>query len=195
MFQSYDDNAAGSPTLAAFFGGLGATPTTVYPLASDPSASASTIIAGWLKDDSWSAGQYNAYMYEMYQTILLWDKIGWQKGCWNDATRRARWVIFMNGFGKHYKEHGNISSASYLDDSEEAPAHDFAKQLAAWGNELNASCAANIPQVIPPPPGPNGDSGGGDSTFDLGSALKWGALLVGGVLALQLITAFKGATR
>ena len=147
------------------------------------------LVASWLSKDDWSVGDYNKYMYEMYRTILLWDQIGWQKGCWKDATRRARWKIFMDSFGRHYSAHGQISAASYVSDSEERPARDLMRELAQWGDELNKTCGAGIPDNIPSPnPNPN------PTPTEPLDYLKYGAWIVGGILALQLISSFKSAT-
>lgn len=167
-------------------GELGVVPIIVYAMAVSALA-AGTAVAAWLSKDGWSVGEYNAYMSEMYQTILLWDKIGWQKGCWNDATRRARWVAFMNAFGKHYSEHGKISGISFVSDSEELPARDLMKQLAKWGDELNTACALNIPSNLP-------DNTPPQKARDPYDYLTMGVYLVGGILALQLIGAFRSAT-
>lgn len=142
------------------------------------------LVASWMSKDDWSVGDYNYYMNQMYQTILLWDKIGWQKGCWKSANRRARWSQFMNEFGKHYGAHGKISGASFVSDSEEKPARDLMRRLAQWGDELNASCGAEIPDVLPkPPPAPEPNA-----PIDY---LKYGVWLVGGLFALQLLGAVR----
>lgn len=191
-FQIVDDRPYYSPTRArTSLGAFGILPL-VYAIGAGAIA-AGVLVAEWLSKDDWSAGQYNSYMLQMYQTILAWDTLGWQKGCWTDAGRRARWKIFMNAFGAHYAAHGNISS-NFLDDSEERPARDFMRQLAAWGDELNAACGANIPSNLPgPAPGEPGSNDAPKPTEPI-DYIKWGVYLVGGVLALQLIGAFRTAT-
>lgn len=146
---------------------------------------AGTLVAAWLQKDDWSVGEYNSYMSQMHQTILDWNTIGWKKGCFTDAGRQARWRAFIAAFSKHYKDHGQISSVSFVSDSEEKPARDLMRQLALWGTELNAACGANIPDNLPPPPAP---------TAEPIDYLKWGGILVGGILALQLIGAARSAT-
>lgn len=166
-------------------GGLGS--FGIVPLvyvAATAAIAAGALVAEWLSKDDWSVGEYNANMDEMYHTILLWDQIGWKKGCWTDAARRARWKLFMDAFGKHYADHGKISGASFVSDSEELPARDFAKRLAAWGDELNASCALDVPSTIPPTP---------EKPTDPGEYIKWGAWLVGGILALNVISSVRNA--
>lgn len=198
-FQIYDERAVswcnGVPgRVCAYdvrrdFGDLGILPL-IYAAAVGGVA-VGGLVASWLSKDDWSYGEYNAYMNEMYQTILLWDKIGWSKGCWNDANRRARWSIFMNAFGKFYGEHGKISAASFVSDAEEKPARDFMRKLSAWSDELNASCNANIPNNLP---NPNPNPAPPPSPTDPLDYLKYGVWLVGGILALQLVSSVRGAT-
>lgn len=176
-FEVLDDYADARPLY-----GLGVLPL-VY-VAATAAVAAGALVAAWLEKDDWSVGEYNANMNEMYHTILLWDQIGWKKGCWNDVGRRARWKLFMDAFGKHYAEHGQISGSSFVSDSEELPARDFAKRLAVWGDELNASCALDVPSTIPPEP---------EKPTDPMDYLKWGAILVGGVVALNIFSSVRGA--
>jgi len=185
-FEYLDDSGYYAPTqrnLDAYsFGDLGILPL-VYA-AGVGAVAAGTLVSGWLSKDDWSVGEYNSYMAEMYRTILAWDTIGWKKGCWTDAGRRARWKIFMEGFGRHYGEHGKISGISFVSDSEEKPARNFMRQLAQWGDELNRACGANIPNYLPPPVPP---------PTEAVDYLKYGAWLVGGILAIQIFSAVRGA--
>jgi hypothetical protein len=147
-------------------------------------AAAGTVVSGWLSKDDWDVGSYNDNMFTMYRTILDWDTIGWKKGCWTDSGRRARWKTFMEGFGKHYGAHGKISGISFVSDSEERPAREYMRKLALWGDELNKACGANIPDYLPPPVPP---------PTEAVDYLKYGAWLVGGILAIQLFSAARGA--
>lgn len=178
-FQIVDDR----DYYAAPLGDFGIIPL-VY-VAAIAAVSAGTLVYEWLTKDEWSVGEYNAHMDEMYHTILLWDQIGWKKGCWTDAARRARWVLFMNAFGKHYNEHGQISGVSFVSDSEEKPARALAQQLATWGDELNASCAIDIPSNVPAPP---------KAPTEPIDYLQWGVYAIFGILALQFVGAFRSAT-
>lgn len=181
-FQIVDDRNYYAAPLGGFSGGFGVIPL-VY-VAAIAAVSAGTLVYEWLTKDEWSVGEYNAHMDEMYHTILLWDQIGWKKGCWTDAARRARWVLFMNAFGKHYNEHGQINTASFVSDSEEKPARALAQQLATWGDELNTSCALDVPSNVPPPKAPT-------EPLDY---LQWGVYAVGAILALQLVGSWRNAT-
>ena len=188
-FEVIDDRGYYAPparNLDAYsLGDLGVVPLIYLVYAAGVGAvAAGTAVAAWLAKDDWSVGEYNTHMAEMYQTILTWDKIGWAKGCWNDTSRRARWVTFMNAFGAHYKAHGQISGASYVSDSEEKPARDLMAQLAVWGDALNAACSLDVPSVLP-------ETKPETPAIDY---LKWGVYLVGGVVALQLIGAVRSAT-
>jgi hypothetical protein len=170
-------------------GDFGALPL-LYVLAGTATA-AGGVVAAWLKQDEWSPGEYNYRMAQMHATILAWDKLGWQKGCWKDPTRRELWKSFMSQFGQHYAR-GKIADHSYVSDSDEKPARDLMRRLAEWGEVLNQACAAGVSGGdLPAPPAPPAPPEGG---FDLNSALKWGALLVGGVIGLNLIGGLKGVT-
>lgn len=153
--------------------------------------------AAWLAKDGWSAGEYNNFMRMMNDTFSQWDKLGWVKGadgksCWRKyPAKRAEWKAFWTRFGKHYRAHGQVSTLSFLSDSEEGPARAFMAGLQQWGTGFfEKVCGADIgvttgldPDSGAPPP----DVGGP------GDFLKYGAWLVGGLVVLNVISGLRGA--
>lgn len=161
----------------------------LYAMASAAALSAGAAVAKWLSSDadSWNVDQYNAFMSEMHETILAWDRIGWDRGCWNDISRRENWKVFMNAFGKHWSKG---KATYYVSDSEEGIAKDLMRRLAAWGEELNKVCG------LKPGPAPIHDTDPekdeGPGAFDY---LKWGAIGIGALLALNIVSAVKNVGR
>lgn len=159
----------------------------LYAMASAAALSAGAAVAKWLgsDSDSWSVDEYNAFMAEMYNTILAWDRIGWQMGCWNDISRRENWKVFMKAFGDHYAK-GKVTH--YVSDSEERIAKDLMRRLAAWGEALNKACG--LKPAPDPKPDPQKDEGPGALDY-----LKWGAIGIGALLALNIVAAVKNVNR
>jgi hypothetical protein len=148
-----------------------------------------TAAYAWLSREEWSVDDYNSQMHRMDQTIRLWQNLGWsnpgkdKNACWRrHENRRLEWATFRDRFAKFYGEHGKQSY--YLPDAIERQARDFVKELAGWGEWLEASCGIGL--VSKPEE---------DKEDGLASALKWGAILVGGVVVLQLIGSVRSATR
>jgi hypothetical protein len=81
----------------------------------------------------------------------------------------------------------------YLPDRYEIPAKLLLKELNDWGTRLNAVCG--IEHQIGPTPGPHPGDDAPPSPTDFGSMLKWGAILVGGVLALSVVSSFRNISR
>ena len=148
-------------------------------------------VAAWLNQKGWSVGEYNQWMRQMDATIKNWDALGWKYGCWKNADTRKAWLDFWKAFSTHYKEHGLISSVSYVSDSEEMPARNLMSQLIQWGNTLN-NCGAPI-AIKDISSEKAAEEQAAASETDWGSLLKWGAIGVGGLVLLNLLTGFKSA--
>jgi hypothetical protein len=164
-----------------------ASKTTGYLIAG---AAAAGLIAEWLTNKDWSAGEYNYWMTTINDTFKQWDQLGWHRpgdgpnACWKKhPVKRNEFLAFWARFSKHYKEHGQVST--YVSDSEEKPARAIMAELAAWGAWLNKTCAAGIDD---PPPEPS--NGGGT---DWGAVFKWGAIGLGAVVVLNIIVGVRGA--
>jgi hypothetical protein len=149
-----------------------------------------TAAYAWLSREEWSVDDYNSQMERMQQTIQLWQDLGWsnpgkdKNACWRrHENKRLEWVLFRDRFIKFYGEHGKQSY--YLPDAIERQARDFVRELAGWADWLEASCGIGM---VKPKPHP-------DESDGLTNALKWGAILVGGVVVLQLIGSVRSATR
>jgi hypothetical protein len=149
-------------------------------------AGATTAYA-WLTRDEWTTEQYNDYMSKTFETLKLWDKLGWsvpdagKNACWKkNASKRVEWVSFMKRFSDFYGKHGKQSV--YLPDGIEQGARDFVKELAAWAEWLKNKCGIGL--VKPDE----------DKEFTLEDGLKLGAWVVGGILLLNVISSVRDAT-
>ncbi len=151
-------------------------------------------LASWLAMDQWSVGEYNYWMKNADETLAEWDRLGWSSGCWNrDAQARKNWLSFWGRFSKHYKDRGQISSYSYVSDSEELPARDLLKKLIEWGDWFRANCGVETgdkatPGQAKPTPSPENDT-------DWASIAKWSAFGVLGLLALRFANELKGLAK
>jgi hypothetical protein len=173
-------------------GNFGALPLLPFALAGGGALVGATVTA-WLGEPSWSVGEYNHWMKQMNDSIAEWDKLGWKNGCWQGHTeKRRQWLTFWSQFAKHYGEHGQISSFSFVSDSEELPARALMKKLRAWGDWLNTTCGAQTGITTPDAPAAPGEPGG-PSTTDWGSIAKWGAIGLGALVALNVVTGLKDA--
>jgi hypothetical protein len=150
-------------------------------------------VSAWLSNDGWSVGEYNNWMNQMNDTIKAWDQIGWNypgtgpKACWRQhPAKRNDFKAFWARFSKHYAAHGQISGF-YVSDSEEKPARALMAELAGWGAWLNKACNAEIGNPTPDPdPVPPGAT-------DWGAIMKWGAIGLGAVVVLNVITSVRSA--
>jgi len=43
-------------------------------------------------------------MRNLHATVLRMDRRGWERGCWKNAARRARWRVFMYRVGRLYAD-------------------------------------------------------------------------------------------
>lgn len=165
---------------------LGVLPIIFY-VAGATAIAAGATLAAWLSKPEWSAGEYNDYMKRSYDTLLIWDKLGWETGCWKkDPNRRAMWMALMNRFGAFYHDHGRISDPFNPNDGEIRSARGYLAELATWGEWLQHICGADTgPETVEPPAAPKG--------FDYEEALKWGALLTLGVVGLNVIKGVREA--
>lgn len=167
-------------------------PAPIFYIIGSSAVAGATAAYAWLSREEWSVEQYNDQMSRMQQTIQLWQDLGWsnpgkdKNACWRrHENKRLEWAIFRDRFIKFYGENGKQSY--YLPDAIEKIARDYVRELATWGEWLAASCG--ISSVTPKPPESP------EEPTDLGTILKWGAILVGGVVALQIISSVKDVTR
>lgn len=160
--------------------------------------------AAWLAQGRWSTGEYNAYMRTLDDTFATWDKLGWVKGtdgksCWQkNPAKRRQWLLLWGRFSKHYKANPVITNAIPIFgfdpaySREEGPARIFMAKMAEWGTDFFGKvCGVDVGSMIDIDPGagdppPGGDGGPGDM-------LKYGAWLVGGIVALNVISGIRGA--
>lgn len=161
-------------------------------------ASAAAAVASWLQDKDWSTGTYNAMTAKINATIHEWDRLGgganWNK-CWGKyPAMRRQWKSFWSRWSKHYGEYGKQSG--WVSDSAEKPVREmFLPELAAWGERLSGTCniaTTPVGPIVPPPPAPNGGGGGGSPTGDIASAIKWGVMGIGAVLAFNVFKMTRG---
>lgn len=180
------------PELAQLMGlqSLGVAPAIVAGVA----ATAGTM-AAWLARDGWSVGAYNDNMRMMNDIFKRWDKLGWLAGkdgksCWKkNPARRRQWKALWARFAKLYGK-GQVSEWSYISDSDEDPARTIMRSLASvWVPFFEKTCgeATNIGsgQLEPEP---EGDGGG-----DIMTMLKYGGVIVGGLVVLNVISGIRGA--
>jgi hypothetical protein len=184
-----------TPARKTAFSGLGVLPAIpLFYVVGAAAITGATTAWAWLSLYEWTTDQYNEQMRKMHETLLLWDTLGWRvpgtdkNACWaKNANKRVEWKSFLTRFSKFYGQHGKQSV--YLPDGIELEARGYVRDLAAWGTWLENTC--NIGLVVAPPvPTPDPDK-----EMDIGSILKWGAILVGGVIGLNLIQGIKSATR
>ena len=165
----------------AGLGDFGVIPVLFY-VAGATAVAATATIASWLSKPEWSAGEYNHYMRQMFDTIILWQNLGWKggdKACWRrNPARYEMWQAFMREFQKHYHDHGIISAPFNPNEGDIVPARNMLAALARWGEWLQNVCGSDI-ETPDAPPAPQG--------FDYGEALKWGAILTLGVVGLNVI--------
>ena len=159
--------------------------------------------AAWLAKGRWSTGEYNNYMRALDDTFKTWDKLGWVKGadnksCWEkNPAKREQWLLLWGRFSKHYKENPVITNAIPIlgfdpaYSREEGPARVFMAKMEEWGNDFFGKvCGADVGSKIDldpgsgdPPPSPEGGPGG---------LLKYGMWIVGGLVALNMISGIRG---
>lgn len=157
---------------------------------------AAAIIAALNK--GWDTSEYNYWMQLMDATLHEWDTTAKVKGCWkNNPGLRTAWLGYWKRFSTHYKlglmKVSGVSADIYLPDRYEIPAKLLLKELDDWGRRLNTACG--IDGRVGPTEGPHTGDEPPPSVTDLGSMLKWGAILVGGVLALNVVSSMKNITR
>jgi hypothetical protein len=151
-------------------------------------------LVSWVATDSWSVGEYNYWMSTANNTFHEWDKLGWSSGCWEkDKEARAKWLAFWKRFSAHYAKHGQISSYSYVSDSEEEPARDLLTKLAEWGAWFDKNCRNNTESTAPG----SGDAitKAPDEPTDWAAIAKWSGIAVGGLVVLSLLNTVRGATQ
>ena len=189
--HSYDHPSLDTPPqLAGLMGlqeGLGVAPIVVGGVAMTAGA-----FAAWLAKSGWSTGDYNNFMAMMNDVIHQWDKLGWKTGCWKKhPAKRVEWKKFWTRFGKHYGAHGKVSTYSFLSDAEEGPARVFMQEMQNWAKFFEKTCKADIGITaggLDPEGGeaPPGDTGG------MGDLVKWGAIGIGALVLLNVVTGLKG---
>ncbi len=174
-------------------GGLGYYPVLIGGVA------AAGALAAWLNEGDWSAGTYNSHMRMMSDTFKHFDALGWKikdaegVSCWHKhPEQRKQFKRLWIRFGKHYAEHGSVGSYSYLSDNEEGPARGFMLDLQRWATFLEKACQINLG-----PAGGGLDVKQGDTPSSesdkLGNLVKWGAIGIGGIVLLNVITGLRGA--
>jgi hypothetical protein len=193
-FEILDDGDYYAPGLSGF----GVLPLVPLFLFGGGAAVAGTVSRLLKADTEWTTGEYNYWMDYIDGTWKVWDGVGWDKGCWAKNPRvRQEWVNFGARFAKQNSlgrmKIGGFGHDIYLPDQYELSARNLLGELRGWGDRLNALCKAGTVQPgpdkpPPPPPGPN-------EPTDLGTMLKWGAVVVGGILALNVVSTFKNFSR
>jgi hypothetical protein len=163
-------------------------PEMLIPIAAGIAGTAA--ISAFLGDKSWATGDYNMWMGRMNATFPVWDKLGWDSGCWKKyPNKRAEWKGFWTAFGNHYRDHGQVSTYSFLSDAEEGPARVFLQDMARWSTWFGKNCGLDAGTT---PFNPNaGDPTQPENAF--GGYLKWGAIAIGGLVALNVISGLRGA--
>jgi hypothetical protein len=204
MFHQYnDDEGLDTPKQLEALYDLG---VPLIPLFLIGGASAGAAVSSWLHDDDWSVGKYNAMMRKINDTIHEWDKQAggknWNK-CWGKhPTMRRQWKNFWSRWAAHYGEYGQIGECfdfkkkytCFVPDSAEKPVRDiFLPELEAWGKRLNKVCSIETTPVGPVAPSPTPNGGGGSTpTGDIASAIKWGVMGIGAVLAFNVFKMTRG---
>ncbi len=158
-------------------------------------AAAGASILAWLNNTEWTVDEYNQWMLTMNNTIHDWDQRGWKSGCWQKyGARRKAWLNFWKRFSLHYGLHGRIGQYSFVSDREERPSRILMKELKNWGKWLNTACKVDTgasaldPGAGAPPPSPIADT-------DWAGVIKWGALGLGALVALNVATGLRDMRR
>lgn len=159
-------------------------------------AAAAIAIAAWLDDPDWSTGQYNDYMLAMDNAIKEYDKLGWSSGCWQQNPAKLRqFKTFWGEFSRHWGEYGRQSV--YLSDSAEKPARRHLRTLAGWAKWLEKNCGVDIgPSVVKPGDPLIGGGGSGvapRTVTDWGKVAQWGAIGLGAIVVLNIVSGVRGA--
>ena len=183
------DVAAGA---AAATGGVG---TATFLLAG---AVAVATLKGWISRTSWSGAEYNLWMRTMNDTIGQWDTLGWKLGCWQKyPDMRKNWLQYWSRFSKQWKEHPSVDPGALITwatESEEAPARILMTELSDWGSWFNAHCGAQLDiKPLSDEEAATIAKANSIQSTDWTSLVKWGALAIGGVVALNLISSIRGA--
>jgi hypothetical protein len=171
-------------------GAFGAAPLLVGGAAG--AAAAAAAVASWLTAPDWNVGQYNYYMASMDSTIKEMDKLGWSTGCWQKNPAKLRqFKTYWAKFSKHWSEYGRQSV--YLPDSAELPARDLLKELGGWIKWFEKTCGSDLGPTVHDPDAvdPTHDPTAGG--MDWGPIVKWGAIGLGALVALNVISGIRGA--
>lgn len=170
--------------------GFGVVPLALF-LYAGGAATAAAIAAAL--SQGWSTGEYNYWMQFMDSTIKDWDTVGWKHGCWDkDKAARTSWLAFWKRFSDHYARGLIPGDVLYLPDSDELPAKNLLKELQDWSARLNSLCQAG---TSPIGSGEEKHDPSDDPTSDIWSIVKWGSVLVGGILVLNLLQGVKNLSR
>jgi hypothetical protein len=148
---------------------------------------AGAALVRFLESDEWSAGEYNAWMLKIDQTLHTWNDLGWSSKCWNKhPAKRKEFLGYWARFSKHYGTHGKVTSG-WVTDSEEKPARELLRELVGWGEWLNTHCGIDTGTAVvapPEPPKPEPEWMG---------LVKWGALGLAAVAALSVFSGVRSA--
>lgn len=160
-----------------------------------------------LLDRGWDTGTYNTLMQMMNNTIGGgipgkpggWDQFGWESGCWQKYPgKRKEWLAYWGAFSKHYAKYGEQSG--YLSDAAENPVRNILlPKLRMWASWFEKTCgkkdaAGQLPQPLPNGGGPlDPITSNGDTSANIATMVKWGALGIGGILLLNVVSGIRGA--
>lgn len=176
-----------TPTRRYGFAGFQQVQAAIPYIVAGTSAAATAVVASWL-NENWDIGTYNAITAKINDTIKLWDPQGWTPiDCWGkNPQMRKEFLAFWARWSKHYGQYGKQSV--YLSDSAEMPVRNiFLPELAGWAQRLNKVCGIeNTGPIDPVPPPP-------DSGTDWGAVAKWGAIGLGAIVLLNVVTGIRSA--
>ncbi len=171
------------------FGELGVLPALPYIIGGSAIVGGAVVSA---LNTGWGVQEYAYWMRLMDETLHAWDTSAGAAGCWKKyPAERTRWLSFWKRFSLLF---GRGIPSTFVSDDEEKAAKLLLAELRDWGTKLNNLCKAGTGPIgpvdpnAPPEPPPDGPA-------DLGTTLKWGALVVAGILGLNLIQSVRSVTR
>jgi hypothetical protein len=141
-------------------------------------------LQAWI-NNGWSTAEYNAIVKTIDASLHNWDAAGWTNDCWKkNPVKRAQWLALWKVFSDHYKQYGQQSV--YLADAAENPIRNYVlPQMIEWSTWLKKTCnvdTGGLPEAEEP-----------KKPFDFENALKWGAIGIGAIVALQLVASVRSA--
>lgn len=199
MFEQYAPTSLDTPKQLESLYGLSDLGLAWIPfLIAGSSAAATATIGSWM-GTNWDRGTYNIIVRKIDDTIKHWDQQAWGKfggpNCWRKyPAKRKEWLAFWRRWSKHYGKYGQ--QHVYLSDEAENPVRNiFLPEMQQWANWFNTACKMQTTAVAPasPTPPPSSTEANGSATGNIATAVKWGAIGVGGILLMNIVSGIRGA--